>query len=44
MNLFKNLVYAHDVEGYKRAYESLLNSSKNQKYKTFVQYFEDVTK
>ena len=35
--MFKNLVYAHEVEGYKRAYESLLNSSKNQKYKTFVQ-------
>ena len=33
MKLFRNLVYAHDVAGYERAYESLFSSSKTQKYK-----------
>ena len=28
--LFRNLVYAHDVVGYERAYENLFNSSKIQ--------------
>ena len=42
MKLFRNLVYAHNVEVCERAYESLSNSSKTQKYKNYVQYFEEL--
>ena len=40
--LFRDLVYAHDVEGYERAYENLFNFSKIQKYKNCMQYFEEL--
>ena len=42
MKLFRNLVYAHDIEGYEEASENLFNSSKLQKYKNCVQYFEEI--
>ena len=42
MKLFRNLVYAHDVEGYEKASENLFDSSKIQKYKNCVQYFEEL--
>ena len=41
MKLFRNLVYAHDAEGYQGAYKSF-NSSKIEKYKHYVQFFEEL--
>ena len=42
MILFRNLVYAHNVEGYEKAYENVFNSSKTQKQKNCVLYFEEL--
>ena len=39
MKLFRNLVYAYDVEGYKKASGNLFNSSKIQK---LVQCFKEL--
>ena len=42
MKLFRNLVYASDVEGYERSLENLFDSPKTQKYKNCVKYFEEL--
>ena len=42
MKLFRNLVYVPTVERYKIALGDLFNSSKTQKYKISVKYFEEL--